>query len=272
MRKLIPRAILLTACLYATKTEAAGIADTTAAVHVIDGNSNEWKPDKFETDKESQLSYAADHDARYLYVVLKVPDQRMQLKIMRQGMNMYLDKKGKKREGMGIGFPIRQNQPVTNFSRGGRNGGVPGEQPASQPDPKAMREMLASTMVLLRTFGFDDQEDNLQPIAQPDKVNISFDWDASEAMVIEYLVPMSFLGKTNDLNGKPLGIGWKINGMQSPEGGGFSPSAAPAGRPSGGAGNRGGTRTGSGPALELPSFGDARFREQNIWTKYTLNF
>lgn len=272
MRKLIPQAILLTACLYATKTEAAGITDTTAIVHTIDGNASEWKPDRFETDKELQLSYAADHDANYLYVILKVPDQRMQMKIMRQGMNMYLDKKGKKREGTGIAFPLRQNQPQTNFGRGGRNGGAPGEQPGDQPDPKAMRETLASTMVLLRTFGFEGQEDNLHPIALPGKANISFDWDAAEALVIEYVVPMSFLGKPSDLNGKPLAIGWKINGMQSPDGGGFSPPSAPAGRPSGGAGNRGGTRTGTGPALELPSPTDARFREQNIWTKYTLNF
>jgi hypothetical protein len=273
MRKLIPQAILLTACLYATETRAglAPVTDTAKTIHTIDGNTGEWKPDKFETDKEIGVTYAVDHDANFLYVVLKVPDQRTQMKLMMQGMNLYIDRKGKKREAAGVEFPIKPASPLANFSRGGRNSNSTEQAPAP-PDPKVIREALSGNMIVLKQFGFEDQEDKLQPVAQDGSVNVSFDWDAADALVIEYLIPMSYIGKSADLNGKPLGIGWKILGITMPENRPIGTSTAVVGRSSGSGAGRPGSRPGGGPSPEFSQNNDPRFKDQNFWTKYTLNF
>ena len=257
-----------------------GVKDTSKINYTIDGNINEWKTDKFETDKETQVLYAIDHDANNLYVAMKITDPRTQMKMMIQGMNMYIDKKGKKREGTGIEFPIKQAKGMGNFGArgGGRTGAPPPTDPAAAPqtpDPKAMRENLALNMILLKTFGFDDQEDKMQIIDQPGAVNIAFDWNDANEMFIEYQVPMGFLGKPSDLNGKLLGIGWKINGITMEGGGSSSTSfSRPGGTGSSGRGSRSGANSNiPASTTDFPSGGsDSRFKEQSIWTKYTLTF
>ena len=101
--------ILAVVCLFATKSMANGlnINDSAAKInHVVDGNISEWKADKFEVDKETNIAYAVDHDANNIYLAMKVSDQRTQMKLMMQGMNLYIDKKGKRKEGTGIEFPF----------------------------------------------------------------------------------------------------------------------------------------------------------------------
>jgi len=90
-------------------------------------------------------------------------------------------------------------------------------------------------------------------------------------MYIEYLVPLNFLGGHAALAGKPLSIGWKINGIaeQNPEQ--LSTSTTLVGRPSGG----GGGRTTRGPTTTTTSSApviEERFKEQSFWTKYTPIF
>jgi hypothetical protein len=276
MRKLSPLAVIIMACLFTTRAMANDHGfDSAKTTHVIDGNVNEWKADKFELDKETQISYAVDHDASNLYLAIKVADQRMQMKMMMQGMNLFIDKKGKRKEGTGIEFPIKKEN---NGGGGGprRIGGRPANGALTTqddaPDLKEMRGRLATTMILLKTFGFDGKEDQQQVIAQTDGINVAFDWGADNNLYIEYAVPISFLGDQASLNGKPLGIGWKINGMAAPA---VTTSSELVGVPAGGSTGRGGGNTRLAGASPSSSFGtttDSRFRDQNIWTKYVLTF
>lgn len=269
MRKLFPpRAILLLVCLYTNQTKAgAGLLNDTAKIkHAIDGNINEWKIDSFETDKETQIQYAIDHDANFLFVAIKIADQRAQMKMMTQGMNMYLDRKGKHREGTGINFPLPQGMDALRSAFANRQAETP-------PDPKAMREALAKNMLLLKTFGLEDQEDRTQMVVEENGVNVSYDWDAANNMYIEYLVPMRFLGKTSDLNGKPLSVGWQLMSMQSGGGGGMqAPPSTSVARPGAGSGGGGRGRGSSNiPASDFTRSGNSG-PERIFWTKHMLSF
>jgi hypothetical protein len=277
MKKYLFGAILLVFCL-STSVFAGKLTDSAKINHVLDGNINEWSPGRFETDKETNIQFAADHDANNLYLAIKVTDQQLQMKMMSLGMDLFIDTKGRKRERTGIGFPLKREG---GGGRGFRPGGESGE--GGRPDPKEMRERLAATMILLKTFGFDDKEDQNQLISQPNSVNVAFDWDEANNFYIEYLIPVGLLGGQTALNGKPLGIGWKINGMEMPNTGGATAVTtqlvgvpAGSGRPSGGGSGRtggaraGGGNTGGGGA----NFGsvDSRMKEQSFWTKYVMSF
>lgn len=261
-----------------TALQAKTLRDSARINHILDGNISEWNPARFETDKETNIQYAIDHDANNLYLAVKVTDPQLQMKMMTLGMDLYMDTKGRKRERTGIGFPLKRE---SGGGRGFRPGAEQGE--GGRPDPKEMRERLAATMILLKTFGFDDKEDQNQLISQPNGINLAFDWDDANHFSIEYLVPLSFLGGQTALTGKTLGIGWKINGMEMQNAGG--PVAvttqlvgvpAGSGRPSGGGNGRtggaraGGGNTGGGGAGFASV--DNRMREQSFWTKYVMSF
>ena len=271
--------ILPVVCLFATNSMAAEkiTNDTTSKIsHVLDGNSSEWKADKFEVDKETGIAFSVDHDADYIYLVVKVKDQAMQMKLMSQGMNLYIDKKGKKREGTGIEFPIKR-EGGGGFG-GGRPRGGDGQGGGSAPNPVEIRERMAATMILLKVFGLDGVDDQQQLIGIPNGVNLAFDWDAADVLCIEYLVPIRFIGSQSALNGKPLGIGWKINGIELSGGGGTIVSQQIVGVPAGGRGGGGGAARGGGNSgasrANAPSFdpNDSRFKEQSFWTKYVISF
>jgi hypothetical protein len=275
MRKLFPQAALVLACLYAPAIYAheKNFTDTIAIVHQLDGNLSEWKPEAFTTDGETKIQYALHHDASNLYLALRVSDPAEQMKMMMQGMYLYVDKKGKKRENTGIEFPVKRSR---DGGGGGFGGGRPSgadENGGGRPDPKAMRERMASMMIFLKSFGFGDGEEKTQLITQADAVNVAFDWDENNQFMIEYLIPMKLLGDKEELAGKPLGIGWKINGIQAPSASGSDFASVPGGSAGrgGGGGGRGPATRSSTPRADFSS-NDSRFREQSFWTKYTLNF
>lgn len=279
MRKIIWLVIFSIPFLLITQSKAneATLSDTSKIVHIIDGNLSEWNLATFETDKETQLIYSFDHDKNYLFLALKVNSVSTQMKMIRQGMSLFLDKKGKKREGMGVIFPLPQGNSLGNYSSGG-NGNA--SQPSNRPtplDPKLMHENLSRTMILLKVFGFDDQEDKMQIVDLPGNVNISFEWNDANELIIEYLIPISFLGKPADLNNKPIGIGWKINGMSIP-GSGFQNGNSASSSSSGAGGvtaSIGGSKSGaSARSTTNVNFQstDPRMKEQFIWTKYVLTF
>ena len=251
----------------------------TKITHVIDGNINEWIVDKFETDLQTKVLYAIEHDDLNLYAAMKISDMGIQMKMMRQGMKMFIDKKGKKKESVGIEFPIK---------RAGAGGfeGVQGGREQGPPDPQSIRQNMANWMIFLKTFGFDHLEDKSQLITLQDGINIAFDWDEANTRFIEYKVPLNYLGGKAALAGKTVSIGWKILGdedrlVSSATGANIvsvpgSGSIAVGGRSAGGGGGR---RGGSSPADAVSSdlstgSGPAgiRSKEQNFWTKYTPIF
>lgn len=280
MKKYLFVAILPMLCLLSS-LQAKMVSDSARINHVLDGIINEWNPGRFETDKETNVQYAIDHDTNNLYLAFKVTDQQLQMKMMSLGMDLYLDTKGRKREKTGISFPLKREGGA---GRGGRPGAEQGE--GGRPDPKEMRERLAATMILLKIFGFDDKEDQNQLISQPNGINLAFDWDEANHFYIEYLIPLSFLGGQTALSGKPLGIGWKINGVEMQNAGGPvvtstqlvgvpAGSGRPAGGGGGGGGRTGGARAGGGnTGGGGAGFGsvDSRMKEQSFWTRYVMSF
>jgi len=254
--------------------------DTNRIVHSIDGNINEWPTSRFETDKETQIVYSVDQDADNIYLALKIPSQKMQMKILSMGMNVYLDKKGKKREGTGIEFPVKKEGTSGGGGYGGNRKGGGQNGPGEPGDPKAAREKMASTLLFLKTFGFDDQDDKTQLVTQSNGINIATDWDDANVLYIEYQIPAAFLGKPTDLNGKPLAIGWKINGFTANTGADAG-SGFGSGRSAGfgGGGGRGGGRNGgsssTGSAQSTTPSQDANSdmaKEMSFWTKLILKF
>ena len=74
----------------------------------IDGSPDEW-PQPFNFyNGETKLQYRIANDSSNIYVCFKVTDEPAQMKMMRAGINVWIDPKGKKKETTRIGFPMKQ--------------------------------------------------------------------------------------------------------------------------------------------------------------------
>lgn len=243
--------------------------DTTVIEHKLDGIINEWPSDKFSTDKETNIQYALDNDSQNLYLVMSINSQVEQMQLMLMGMKLFIDMKGKRKENKGVEFPLKKNDG-SSFSRGVtlQSDGQKNEQ-EEKLELKRIRRVLATTLINMKLFGFTKGEPFKQNLDIAESVKIAYDWDSTEVMHIEYLVPLNILGDTPSLAKKIISIGWKINGNERPSGSIYfsrrpSRSDPPGDRPPSVAVGR---RPGSGNVQG--GMGKILY-EKELWTKYTL--
>jgi hypothetical protein len=254
--------------------------DTTHISHVLDGSVNEWPANRFQPDEDTTIFMALDNDDKNFYVALTIPDYSMQTKLMRNGMSLYIDLKGKKREGRGIEFPIKGE--VNNFisssdpspAKPPANGEEPKKEfPQKEIDKKTMRSIMSLGLTACKVFGMEGGGNNEQGIKMPGGVNIQFKWDADDVMHIEYLVPLRLLGENAALDKKEIFVGWKVNGFDRSQLG-DRPGMNTRGNPEGfqhernNPGAVGFNNVGRRP--ERPRSMAELMREQHFWTKFVF--
>lgn len=248
--------------------------DSGHITHVFDGITSEWPDSLFQNNKESLLHYAEDNDAQNLYVAVRIADFRTQMKMMRQGMKLFIDTKGKKKENKGIEFPIKPESGASYSTAGFSNpqensqSGSANEQ-HQKFDKKQARAAMSIHLFSMKLFGLGESEES-QGLQVTGSVNVAFTWDSADVMHIEYMIPLTMLGDINSLKQKTISLGWKINGMEYQGGSGNTVGVSPSaqGGPSGGRGGRGAAPPSniSGSPYKMNSS-----VEESFWTKYTLN-
>lgn len=252
-------------------------SDTSIIQHTQDGKLLEWPSEKFTADNETKIKYAVDNDNRNLYIALFIPDYDTQMKMMRTGMTLYIDLKAKKKEGRGIEFPVKpdrgENFTPTEGPRPARNDGDE-QQDAVKRD--ANRLMMRNSMAIkqlnsIKIFGFGESDPVQQVLDVPGSIQVAYKCDTTEAMEIEYCIPLSLLGDAASLHEKLISIGCKIHAMEM-RSGGFSDGGGGGmgGGMRGGGGGRMGGRGGMGGRMGGGMDRETMMREQSFWTKYTL--
>ncbi|NCT94044.1 MAG: hypothetical protein GXC72_06455 [Chitinophagaceae bacterium] len=261
-----------------------GTITDTVRKHQTDGMLSEWNTESMEIHKETGIQYAVSNDAGKLYIGMRIVNPRTQVKMIVNGMYLFIDIKGKKREGTRVEFPIHKEGPEAMRL-------MPRSAPGEAPAPESMRlfrEQMINGMMLLRCKGLEGQEqdEQYQTIDLPNNVNIAFGWDEAGTMDIEYEIPFPMVGLHKEpAAGKIISLGIQLNGMQLSGGGAPSLSSTSSqivSVPAGSGGGRGGTnfntsRTGSAGATgrgavggDRPVNNDPFFREQSFWIKHTM--
>lgn len=215
-------------------------SDTTVINHLLDGKLTEWPTDKFITDKATKMAYAVDNNNEILFLAISVADQNIQKKIMQEGLNLYIDTKGKKKENRGIEFPMKM-------------------------------ETIAS-IESMKLFGFGGGEPVVQSIKTEGTANIAITWDSVFVMHIEYAIPLSMLEQpVADLNNKKINIGWKLEdgGIPATTIQTVTTTTRVVGVPSGSrpSNNRSVSNVNNNPALQSSSN-----KSQSVWTSHTITF
>ncbi len=186
------------------------VTDTSKINHSLDGKTAEWPPEIFEQNKATGIKYALNNDANNLYVAVMVMDFNTQIKMMRGGMKLYIDTKGKKKQENGIEFPVRKDLPVYNNNNSQHDKREAQNSSKQKPDMKLIRSRMAPSLLSLKIFGFYNQEPVAQDLMESGSVNIQFSWDGNDIMYIEYKIPLDLLGDKISLNKKTISLGWEL--------------------------------------------------------------
>src|ERR1700712_1677740 len=72
----------------------------------IDGDIKEWGDSLSYYNKEKQLNYGIANDAENLYVAIRIKDRSEQIRVLRAGLTLSIDTRGKKKETFSITFPV----------------------------------------------------------------------------------------------------------------------------------------------------------------------
>ena len=141
---------------------------------------------------------------------------------------------------------------------------------------RAMRAEMALSLSSMKVFGFSEDKSEEQGLIMPGSANIAFAWDSTDAMNIEYKIPLSFFGTASSLDQKDISLGWIVSAMQfSSHHSGSDEGSTGGGRHGGGAGGYGGHEGHGGGGYNAgggntQQGGESMMKDQSFWTKYTF--
>jgi len=220
---------------------------------VVDGKLSEWQAPLRFYDTETKLNYVVSNDKENLYICIRAADEKSQLKIMRAGMQIWIDTSGKKNKQVGISFPLsaktrtnEDGESHTEFKKG------------EKPNVDKWHKKIVDESNEMFLTGFKPPLNGLTARQNTSGLNVSVNWDANNIMIYEAVIPFGTFYKPALLakdSLKTFGFSIVVNGITAPEsnsnnsggGGGMPGGGGMGGSGSGmGGGGQGGGMGGGG--------------------------
>ncbi|XZF12488.1 hypothetical protein ACTHGU_11905 [Chitinophagaceae bacterium MMS25-I14] len=243
---------------------------------VIDGANNDWPSPYPLYDSKAKIGYAASNDRDNLYITMQTGDRQTIMKILRNGLTVWIDTSGRKSQQMSINYPVENTEMPT------RTGKEEGEM--EKADMAMRRQRMVDNARNMSLNGFAGcNGDFLVKQANNCGIVVRIGFDEYNTLIWEASVPLKAIYKpqlTAADAGKPVSICFAIKGMKQPKqdenggnagggmrgGGGMSGGGMGGGMRGGGGGMRGGG--GRGGAMGRNSDGTSRedlFESTRTW-------
>ncbi|MCX6247617.1 MAG: hypothetical protein NTW10_07775 [Bacteroidetes bacterium] len=179
---------------------------------IVNGKSSEWENSLFSYTKQALLNYAIVNDSAAFYICVRIADEGAQMKVLRNGIELRFNSRGKKKPEATLHFPIgvRMN-------------------PDDHRDRKTMHLMCLLQMQDLDLTGFKNGVNGFQSIKSgKNGVMAAVNWDSTNVMVYEARVPFSVFAQ--DVRAaNPLAVGIVVKGAPKPKD--AQPGSTPEGNP-----------------------------------------
>jgi hypothetical protein len=189
---------LFTAVLFATNQLSAQTIHClweTTPINV-DGKPDEWPQPFNYYDGNTKLQFAFANDTGSMYVCLKITDDPTQLRLFNGGLGIWVDPKGKRKETMGISFPLKGDR--VQGGEGGKHKRqsetMEGMDPGTQKsDALRLKQNAFLTQLTLRVKGFNGVPEQVLPLKNDFGINVGFGWDSLNILTIEYKFPIALV-------------------------------------------------------------------------------
>lgn len=240
------------------------------AQHIaVDGSIKEWGDSLSYFNTEKHINYALANNRDTLYMAVRIADRSEQTRILKAGLTLSINTKGKKKESYSITFPLNTNgSPAPVLHR------EDNDEPIQQNHEELMQAVL-TVLRGIKVTGFKDIEGEMITTSNTYGIHAAIDYDDKGDLICEASIPL-VLFHAGDASKSEWAFNFKINGITRPampqgegEGGGRGGRGG-GGREGGGGrgGSRGGNRGGAGIS------GDAGrgelFKSEDFWEKFYL--
>jgi len=263
----------------------------------IDGKNNDWPSAYPEYDEKAQIGYAISNDKENLYITMETGDPATQLKILKEGMTVWIDKSGSEDEVMAINYPLPSANKSPDRPKAARSSQGQGtgnnrmnndEKLRMDLEDKVKKALSEANEYSLQGF----KACNLQfPIMELDSCGIvvRMAMDTDNELIWEARVPFkSFYPKPEIARmdkGKPMSVCFETTAMKRPasqgnggggggNNGGFRPSIGMGGMGmgmrmgGGGGGMRGGNRNNT----QQNNMMEPAYKSTKTWKTFGLGF
>ncbi|HWB25881.1 MAG TPA: hypothetical protein VG738_10400 [Chitinophagaceae bacterium] len=234
------------------------------------GSSNREMSFKPVFDDDASTWYAVNHDDKALYIHVAIKDSLQKRKVLQNGMELWIDVKGRKNKETGILFPLGEK---ANIYPGGGNRNAAGGPPPffNNSGTKGVKnedsviKQLVATKRQATLKGFNNASGQPLDISQLQGVTINLQLQ-HETLVYDAIIPFASLPQQPAKTTVSIGI--VENGIELP---GFGGDGPPGGDEFGG-----GPPPGGGGMMGPPGGGDSDdfkrlFQINVIWYKIKLH-
>lgn len=248
---------------------------------VIDGKIKEW-PSFFRFYiSGAKLQFDFYNDTANLYVCLKAVDMDAQSRLMHAGVDLWFDPTGKKKQKIGITFPMKLERAPGDAPKRMRADSDPSSAPSERSRVGRLKEQVIFAQNVIKVTGMMAVKEPQIAIQNKYGIEIAYDWDSLSILAVEYKIPLSLILQhpivPTDFE-HPMGLGIVVGALESPR-----PQGAPEGQSAqhggmgggGGMGGSGGGGRGGGRGNSSQNnLANDRFNgensEQKVWLKVHL--
>ena len=224
----------------------------------IDGQRSEWTG-RFQIPKGEKFALGVSHDKNYLYVAVSSIDRGLQRQLALNGLTIWLDAKGRKRQNLGFKFEgmISGGQRPDRYQRGQyQDAGSRGRDSRFN-----LSKMFKGDLTLIMLDAKAGK--SLGPADLLATAN-----SQDETLFIEYQIPLALLGEDFDMN-KKLGLGLESISDRPAMAGGRAGGMSGGGMGGKSGGMNGGQR-GGGHQPGSPSRSGMGQNDLEVWMKIQL--
>jgi len=175
----------------------------------IDGDLKDWGDSLQYYNAESNTRYVLSNDKQNLYFAIKINNPTEIARVLRAGITLGVDPKGKKKSVYNITFPV--NTQLVNTAKSADQG--LGE--ITQTDRDELHKQILTSLRGIRVEGFKDIESDMITTSNSYGIKTAIDYDANGNLVCEAAIPLKFFN-LDDRSKTAWIFDIKINGVVNP--------------------------------------------------------
>lgn len=199
----------------AATTNAQDVIPTQEIVHIpvsdsikiiVDGDLSDWRAPIAFNDHNTGINTSLSADTQNLYIAMHIFNGSTQMKMLKMGMQLYIDPTNQKSQAITITYPVLDNNMQPGL-----------EQPANKSNTKAA---MISRAVMLQTKGLKIFHDGMHLKKNNNGLAFALGTDGNNNLVYEAAIPLREIYGADFRYTKgtlPLSVGVKINGFEKTE-------------------------------------------------------
>lgn len=202
--------LLFTAANAQSVSGELSILKAPSSAITIDGDLKDWGDSLQYFNAECNARYALSNNKENLYFAIRIDDPSEATRILKSGITLGVDPKGKKKPSYAITFPL--NTQLTGSSKLAQQDNF---NEITQADRDELHREIITTLRGIKVEGFKDIEGDMITTSNTYGIKTAIDYDTKGDLVCEAAIPLKFF-HLEDHSKTEWTFDIKINGVSNP--------------------------------------------------------